>query len=387
MWQPNAALPFFLASVLLLLLARQKRKNALLFASVFFFALAGAMHISVFAIAPVFYVILFLVIKEQGRGLLGTLFLAVLTFFGSIFLFYFPLAVYQSSLHGSLLLSSIFSPESYIRNFQNFVANLSANSVVFLKALAFGPQGWFLSFRVACMSLAGLIIPLYVYREKESQKKIFILSELGIFLSMVVLASVFPRSFDHWHFFPGLALAFIVIAEVIFALFSQFLSARVFRITFVFLLGIGMASLPFFKPPHAFFQKSTLPFLRESISITKAMKGAILQIQKEDSFDTLHFFQLKVYDSYYSWGERYSAAYLAPLAKALDAKVTKIDDSALGGYAYVNGDEYVVLVCENFTEMAPCVDAFQKDNGQTYEFKGQIYFKPLRSIFVLQKKA
>jgi len=382
MWQPHAMLPFFLASVLLLLLAYQKRKDALLLVSIFFFVLAGAMHISVFATTPVFFVVSFLVAKEQGRGLLRALSLVFLTFFVSFFLLYFPVAVYQFFSRGSLLLSLIFSPESYVQSFPNFVARLSANSVVFLKALALGSKEWSLFFRVVFMSLAGLAIPLYLYQEKEFQKRGFIVSALGIFISMVAFASIFPRSFDYWEFFPGLALAFIVIAEIIFSLLTSLVLSRTLQAAFVVLTGIALFAGAGWR--HILSWQTALVNAEQSIFLTQAMEKAIVRIKQKELFDDFHFFQLKVYEHRVR-SQRYDAAYLAPLAKALDVKVTKIDDSVLGGYTYVNIDTYILLVCENFTDMLLCIDAFQKDTGNAYEFKDEVYAQPRRSVLIFKK--
>lgn len=383
-WQPHASLPFFLASVFLLLLAYQKRKSVLFFVSIFFLVLAGGMHISVFAIIPVFLIVLFLIAKEQGKGFLSTLSLAVLTLFGSFFLFYFPIAVHQFFSHGSLLLSLIFSPESYVRNFQDFVAHFSVNAAVFFNALTLGYRGWFLFFDVVLMSLAGFVVPLYAYCEKASHKKVFILSALYGSLSMVALASFSPRSFDHWHFFPGLSLTFIMVAGTIFWLFERLPIPRISGMIFVFLIGI--VSLVWFKKTYAFLQEPRLSEFRESVAVTQALKTAILNIQEQESFKSSAFFRLNVYDNTRGrLTKRYDAAYLAPLERALGVKMTVIDDRALGGYSYTNSDAYILLVCENFMDYNLCMDAFLNHSSTPYALKNEVYRQPHRAVFVFKK--
>lgn len=380
--QTYIMLLFFLVSILLLIIAAQKNNYVLVPLSVFFFALAGVMHNSVLALAPIFLVVVLAVMKRQKKSFWHHT-LAIMVFPASLGLFYFPIILYALSA-GLSFWSLVSSSGIYASGLEEFATHIWRHATVLFNALTGRTHGIFPFLRMAILIYAVLLFPARIYEEKEPIKKIFFMVALASAATMIIAASPFWRLFDVWEFLPALTLLFIAAAGALTSFLRDYLvPGKVLNMIFILALGF------FFSAKAGFagnFSAGSMPNYRESITITKAIQTAVLEIQKRNLFGDFSFFQLRVYDGRRGGGafRRDDAAYLMPVVKALDVKVTAINDRALGGYWYTSSDRYIFLVCENFMDES-CVGAFLKDSTAPYEARGEVYAGPQRSVSVFEK--
>lgn len=349
-----------------------------MFLSIFFFLFSASLHNSVYAILPIFVIVLILILKKQGKKLSTYLKTASLAI-GVIILFYFPWVLHfvgesKTTISMTLLSDKLFT-SSVFQVFDNLLRTIAVFSNTFLpnKNLGLVYAGGFF--------IIGSFLFYIIFNKRCPQKTYFFILLFAV-LQFMLVASLFKATFWFFYLTPILSLIVILIAEVVNTVLSKRFIFRVLKILFIALLAyINIFS---FRPLSL---SPSFENYREIRSGTKVIGQELVNIRKEEKFDSLNFFRLKVYAKGIESPVTADLPFWSLLEKDFNTRFIKIVDRE-NSYEFINKDIYIFVVCQSYpveiSQDSECLLPFF-NNHKKYIFIKSVYNQAPFSIYLAKK--
>lgn len=376
-WQPWVMQPFISLSYISLLFAYLKGKYYLLLLSLFLLMFSGALYNSAFALVPIFALFAFLILKKHKWGpfhYIG----AVGTVIASFVAFYFPVLIYMKG-QGFNIKSLFFSEGRYIQNVSEFFVNLGNRIMIVSNEFFFNATESIFSLNNLLFFAVIVCVFLYFFHfQKDSKRRWYAALIVTVIAQPIIFASFLDQPFYNHRFALIFGLLMILIAEAINSVLSKNIILKVGKVALIILLIMVFSGG--FSVIHRIYRVSNFYNLRTINSISDVMQTKIFEIQKEEGFEDINFFQIRMYNANYPPQALYSATYWAALERDLRTKFTKLQhvrgDRGFG-YEPVNSQEYIFLVCERYNTKRynnneECIEIFHARNS-SYSLIENIY--------------
>jgi hypothetical protein len=386
-WQPWVMQPFINLSYLLLLLSYQKRKYSYLLVSIFFFIFSGSLHTSVFALFPIFLIILFIILKNQKatpRHFLG----AITTLIISFLVFYLP--VIFASLNNSTILPSLQAHMVSINTpgqmFFQFFKNITYFTVgSFSNVVVITPLSNLFALSI-CVLLA-----IYFWMEKQKKERLCSLLLLApILLIMICFALVYVRIFKSnygiHYYTPVYGLFIILLARAFVFIFTK---TNRLKITGIFLISFYLAFFFSFIFQKFYLGKPTYSLRHLNDPAINAVKTDILSLKNNNNYKDYGFFYI---DSEKGdvFGWKYNSTIWAVLERELGTRLVRLDDYNREGFKQLNGSnsKYIFLICPASTNLKrgeqDCLGKYLEKN-KYYEYEKTTYASQTYKIGLLKR--
>lgn len=387
LWQPWAMQPFVNLSYLMLLISYQKQNYKLLLCSALCFVFAGSLHISAFALTPLFVVLSIIILKSQKAtlgnylGFIGIMLLSYLAFFTPVFIAFSQNPIILPPLSSSNILG-IYTPWQFISNLAknipyfiggNIIYVTSSNTLNYLLALVILP-----------------VIILYLISIKQKIEKIYSLSLLSSFIIILFFLSVVNiRILQHLygiHYYtPVYGLYIILLSRAVIFMYTKNKFNKTLAI-FFFSIYAGFfltnAYLKFYKnAPNFYFKKLNDPAINN-------IKTTVISLKKSNKYSDYSFFKIESPEGDNS-GWKYNATVWAVLEKELGARLVKIDDYNQQGFNQLNNNpDYIFLICATTSTIESDGECMAKFSSKyrNYTFYKNTYLNNLYRIDLMRHK-
>lgn len=386
-WQPWVMQPFVNLSYLLLLLSHQKQNYPYLLVSIFFFIFAGSLHTSVFALFPIFLIVLFIILKNQKatpRHFLG----AITTLIVSFLVFYLPV-IFASFRNSTILPSlqahmvSLNTPAQIIFQFFKNITYFTVGS--FSNVVVVAPLSNFFALSIC------ILMAIYFYKEKQKKEKLRSLLLLApILLIMICFALVYVRIFKSnygiHYYTPVYGLFIILLAR---AFVFTFTRTNRLKIAGIFLISFYLAFFFSFVVQKFYIGKPTYSLRYLNDPAINAVKADILSIKNNNNYKDYGFFYI---DSEKGdvFGWRYNSTIWAVLERELGTRLVRLDDYNRENFKQLNSSnsKYIFLICPASTNFVKggqdCGGKFLEEN-KFYEYEKITYASQAYKIGLLKR--
>lgn len=354
-WQPYVMFGFYTLATYLLFKFYLQRKMRYLMWSLVVLAFSSAIHMSVVAIWPAFFVTTFISMRLQNKKPTEYIFTAAVFIF-SLFVFYSP-----------LIFGDLFLTNSYVGIYEKLTVQGNRYFLSLAERIHLLLES--LSIHNTILFLAISLGPLYLVWQKNTLQKIIYLVFWLAAASYLIVFSMIDGRFFNQHLYPVLPIFVVVISESFYKLSSvSNLTVVLKKIIIVFLALIlfrgSTSQINIFK-----FEK-----LKAINNITTELSEEILKLSKDANYTNLNFFQFKVFtpqENHWFEGNMSiaDAVYWLNLEKSLNYKfVTVSDYGSESGYRLLNDDRYIFLACVYYKseveERSDCLKRFSEENPQ-----------------------
>ncbi|HEY4694791.1 MAG TPA: hypothetical protein VIH52_02395 [Candidatus Nanoarchaeia archaeon] len=390
-WQPYVMQPLALLSLLLLLIFYTKKNYTYLVAGILTLTFANALHNSAFSLVPLYLIIAFFALKQQGKGTKYYLF-TLGAFVSSLLVFYLPVIYSGLSQAGNGGLETtqdflIGSTTEFIPHLTNVWTNL-----IHFFSLDVNNYTPGLNKYVTAVILICLAFYFCVLKNLKLEKKYTLVTVL--FLAQTILLSTVLRSTQViFYLTPIYGLFAILIGELVYRIFSQKKYLWIPGIVLIFLLlravTLNFQTLsPIFNPKTPLLDISQRDNSQAIKASVNKVKTSVNKIQKDRGYQKLDFFQIQ---SYRTGSYPVSSAVLwAPLEKELGSKFVKVSNNT-DSLEQTNSNDYAFLACFGVENQIygsqDCLNRFSLQNPG-YSVSEKIYSNPQLSIYLtkLDKK-
>lgn len=388
LWAPYFIQPFINLSFLLLLLSYIRKSFPFLFTSIVFFLLSVAFYYSNIAILPLFFTLVFLVLRTQKRS--GNYYILVVLLFGMLTILVEPLIVYygQEQRNIFLLLASSkslinFNPSIFLSSLDNnlilllnkFFPSLSHNNLLIKSFVA--------------LFITSIIIRLFQLNTHILRRRYFIIILVAL-LQQIFFVSLLKEGYDRY-FFPIFGLLTIVSVQItnIFSFDKRFFLIGK-NLIVIFMLGL--------YSPLIFNYPQNLDYIKNSIKIPSALKKethpAILLLKQEiygiayaERLNNLNFFRFKSYHKGMEY-DYIDAFFWLSLEEDLSSKLTRLKHDKYQGFETINSDKFIFINCYFYNnpldEQKLCIDLFLKQYSN-YTLVKPVFSQNPFSIYLFKK--
>ena len=342
-WQPHLKLPFLYGSFLALFIFYRTNKYWFLIISILLFFISSVIHLSSMAVAQVWFIALFLILRSQKHSpkfYLATLLLVFISLFAlfkqiNLEIFKNPLLLIHTSIIG-------------------YIQSLSANVQVFLNSLYGNGEeisivGIFLLI-LNCVFLIG-----YLFKKEPGPKKLYTIILIGVII--VFLAGVSFLKATIWHFYlpPLFGIAIIIFAEII---ANQ--KYRLLKILGVLWIILYIGQFFMYYPPEIRFFSDARNIDQATTVLTKEIKD----VQHQKGYPKPNFFLVQVYTQGVETPTIEDLAFWLPLEQKLQEKFIQVNDTT-SSFKRLNSPDYIYVVCQSFAEKIniskDCLTPFGKE--------------------------
>lgn len=384
-WGNYAMQPFLNLGFLLLLLAYTRKSYKLLLVSALVAVFSVALHNSAIGVFPLFLVLAFLILKQQGKSVVHYLGILLASFI-SMLVFYAPTIAYivKNNLLKEML--PILSGQGargtiFVQSIPDFFQNIYIETSALLEIFSFTTTGPYFSLNYLLIAIIAFSTILYFLKKNSPHKKyifillLFIVQQL-IFVSL--LEDAFP--FVKLYLIPILGIFAIFIAAIINSVFSGHIILNIGKVVLVVLL-LSVVSGNFYM-----FYSKPVPFenIRNIYSARDALIEEVLRIQKEEGFEDINFFQIRSFNN--KLREVRNDILWALMEKKLDRKLTTVTGGGVG-YEENNFSDYIFLSCyyqRGAHNVNQCKEHFLKLNPG-YEITKEIFRGNILTIYESKK--
>lgn len=374
-WQPYIMYFFLILSFYLLFLYHKNANFKFLAGSIFLFCFSLALHMSVFAILPPFWLAIFVILKSKKIAL-SKYFLTILVFVFSIVVFFGPplFTSFRMNLNPTLNL-----PGVLVQNQRELLSNVWDRIIL-----------TFNSFNPLFVGLTLLFSPLYLSAKKGSkkQKNLYLFLLISLFSFIAIFSFINGRFFDQ-HLYPIYPILAVLAAESIRKLFTFKSFLGFGKYLLVFLLAINLLK-------GAGERASSYPLekYKSANEIAETLAREVRKVSEEEMYPNFNFFQFRIYspEINYWWGgntDIIDSIYWVLLENEMDYKFTEASDSVSSGYKLLNSDNYLLLNCLDYEnqdhEERECFATFNIESPN-YKIVRKISGKPSGNSFYVAKK-
>jgi hypothetical protein len=387
LWQPWVMQPFINLSYLLLVIAGQKKNYFILLASVFCFIFAGSIHTSVFALTPVFFIILILILRNQNAHLKRYLGVLGVTIF-SFLLFYLPVLVAfikNTATFSPLSSSNIVGIYNTSQIALNFIKNVTyfVGGIFFYKIV-------FNNITSVFTLIISLILAYYFHHKKSASESIY---SLSITLSLVVILLCFSvinvriinSSYGIHYFTPVYGLFIILLSRACVFIFSKNKFTKIIGLL-LFSTYMGF----FISGTYKMFYKNKTNFSMRYLDdpAINSIKKDVISIKKSGSYENFDFFSVRSHGGG-NFGWRYTATVWAVLERQLNARLVRLDNYNQDGFTQINQNpKYIFLVCPATSDYKPdkgdCGGNYLEQN-KNYSYEKNTYSNDFYRIDLLKR--
>ncbi len=384
MWQPYLMQPFLNLSFLLMFMGYEKRNLALLLTSIFTFIFAAAIHNSVFVLAPVFFVLAFLIARKEADAT-RAYFKIIAVSCASFFVWWMPVAISLMRTNTARVLLSADIPTIGIRH---FIQNIKYNIDLIFFNIRWG-QGLSVEAMAAFVTIMAFLFIGYYIRESRAKTILLFVLFLAV-CQTIVISSFIDKPLQPHYFTPLFGILFILIAEqirwicsrnIFYACTGFVMTALLFGMVsdnFNFIrFGIEMRYPLYTVPASAAFLFGSSPFAivayaqdvytARQIKSIDGVRDIILSesrnIQRREHLATDHFFRIAAYkDQRGGFLFTTDAPFWVKLEEVTHRKLTSVDDSSGNSFESIADPRYTFLVCEvTAMPIADCTSAFRRE--------------------------
>ena len=340
-WQPYIAEPFLYLSYLLLLISYQRKKFASLLMAIFVFIFSGALWGVMFFAAPLFAILVFVILRNQ-KARLRHYALVSATALGSFFAFFAPL-VFSPNYDRQL----VFSFSKILLVPHGYFSRLLTNMSILVDSFFYNTNTNLLSLNnVLLIIFIGSLIYV-LYSNKNASRMIYIALIAASIVQFLLVLSFLPYDNSSLRFFiPAFGSMVILVASSAQYIFSSSLVSKLAKI-------ILIALLVYVSSPRLGHSWTQGPGNNFSINVgaknlaAEKIKEELIEITQEIGASHIVPFDIIAYNS----GNRHvlgQSGFWVALEKSLGKKFTTIEDANFLNYRPLSkGNYYKFLICYN----------------------------------------
>ena len=361
-WQPHLKLPFLYGSFLALFIFYRSNKYWLLVVSTLLFIVSAAIHLSSMAIAPLWFIALFLILRSQKHSVRLLLITVLLAFTSLVILLKgASLEVFKNPM--LLIHTSIIDyTQSFLANLQVYLSSLYGNG----KAISIA--GIFL------LILNCVFLIRYLFGKEQSLRKLYIIFLIIVVVGFIAGVSLFKAIIWHFYLPPLFGISMIVFAQTIAAQ-----KYRLLKIASILWIILYIGQFFMYYPPEIRFFSDARNIDQAATALTKEIK----YVARQKGYPKTDFFLIQVYAPGVETPTIEDLAFWLPLEQKLQRKFIEVNDET-SSFKRLNSDDYIYIVCHSFTETIniskDCLHPFSKEFPR-YKIQRIIYEKEPFTIY------
>jgi len=362
-WQPHLKLPFLYGSFLALFLFYRTNRYWLLTISILLFFISTAIHLSVMATAPFWFIALFFILRSRKQSsiklylltfLLACIGLLVMLKGVSLEIFNNPLLL----IHGSIV---------------DYGQSLVTNASVYLNSL-YGNGTEISTVGIFLLILNFVFLILYLRQKEHGLRKLYVTILIGIIAVFIAGISLLKATIWHFYLSPLYGISMIVFAETI-----AMQKYRLVKVLVVLWIVIFIGQFFFYYPPVIKFFSNA----KDIDLVANVLVKEIKDIQRQKNYPQPNFFLIQVYAQGVETPTIEDLAFWLPLEQKLQRKFIQVNDET-SSFKRLNSSYYIYIVCQSFAKRInvskDCLEPFKKDFSG-YKINRVIYEKQPFTIY------